>query len=276
MRLGLTGAAVLVAASLTAPGGPGLLPRPRPPRDHAATQRAMDAAVQDGVPGVAGQAKDKYGTWKGTSGVGNLRTKQPRSAHDRYRVGSITKTFVSTVLLQLEAEGRLSLDDKVEKWLPGVVHGNGHDGSQITLRQLLNHTSGIFNYTADEDFGRTYFLKDGFFEHRYDTAVARAAREDRHGPQAGLRAGHLLELLQHQLRTGRNGHREGHRPRVRGRDPAAHHQAARPARHDRPRYGPAKCRGPAAGRTESSPRRRPARPTTSRSSTRPSPPRRAR
>ena len=128
----------------------------------------MDAAVQDGVPGVAGQAKDKYGTWKGTSGVGNLRTNKPRSAHDRYRVGSITKTFVSTVLLQLEAEGRLSLDDKVEKWLPGVVRGNGHDGSRITLRQLLNHTSGIFNYTDDEDFGRTYFLKDGFFEHRFD------------------------------------------------------------------------------------------------------------
>ncbi|WP_326730311.1 serine hydrolase domain-containing protein [Streptomyces phaeochromogenes] len=171
MRLGLTSAAALVAASLTAPvamASPAFSSAPAPLRDHAATQRAMDAAVQDGVPGVAGQAKDKYGTWKGTSGVGNLKTKQPRSAHDRYRVGSITKTFVSTVLLQLEAEGRLSLDDKVEKWLPGVVRGNGHDGSRITLRQLLNHTSGIFDYTSDEDFGRTYFLKDGFFEHRYD------------------------------------------------------------------------------------------------------------
>jgi len=167
LRLGLTGAAALVAASLTAPTA--LASSPAPLGDHAATQRAMDAAVQKGVPGVAGQAKDKYGTWKGTSGVGDLRTNKPRSAHDRYRVGSITKTFVSTVVLQLEAEGRLSLDDKVEKWLPGVVHGNGHDGSRITLRQLLNHTSGIFNYTADEGFGRTYFLKDGFFEHRYDT-----------------------------------------------------------------------------------------------------------
>jgi D-alanyl-D-alanine carboxypeptidase len=78
---------------------------------------------------------------------------------------------VSTVLLQLEAEGRLSLDDKVDKWLPGVVRGNGHDGSKITLRQLLNHTSGIFNYTADEEFGRKYFLKDGFFKHRYDTVT---------------------------------------------------------------------------------------------------------
>jgi D-alanyl-D-alanine carboxypeptidase len=152
---------------------------------HDATRKAVRAAVRDGVPGVTLTAKDGGSTWSTTAGVGNLRTHAPRSADDRYRVGSITKTFVSTVLLQLEAEGRLSLDDTVEKWLPGVVHGNGHDGSRITVRQLLNHTSGIFNYTADETFGRTYFLKDGFLEHRYDTntpeqlvAVAMAHQPD--------------------------------------------------------------------------------------------------
>src|SRR4051812_40084372 len=49
---------------------------------------------------------------------------------------------VSTVVLQFEAEGKLSLDDTVEKWLPGVVP----NGADITLRELLNHTSGIPNY----------------------------------------------------------------------------------------------------------------------------------
>ncbi|MFM9592979.1 serine hydrolase domain-containing protein [Streptomyces scabiei] len=137
--------------------------------DHTATRKAMGAAVKDGVPGVALQAKDGRAVWKAGSGVGDTRTGKPRSAHDRYRVGSITKTFVSTVLLQLEAEGRLSLDDKVDQWLPGLVRGNGHDGRTVTLRQLLNHTSGISDYTSDEEFGRTYFLKDGFFRHRYDT-----------------------------------------------------------------------------------------------------------
>ncbi|MFE4582106.1 serine hydrolase domain-containing protein, partial [Streptomyces chartreusis] len=136
---------------------------------HEATRKAAEAAVGAGVPGVTVTARDGHGTWSATAGVGNLTTGKPRSADDRYRVGSITKTFVATVLLQLEAEGRLSLDDSVDEWLPGLVRGNGHDGRQITLRQLLNHTSGIFNYTADEGFGRTYFLKDGFFEHRYDT-----------------------------------------------------------------------------------------------------------
>jgi D-alanyl-D-alanine carboxypeptidase len=122
----------------------------------------MDAAVKDGVPGVTATARDTDGTWSATACVGDVRTRTPRGTADHYRVGSITKTFVSTVLLQPEAERRLSLDDKVEKWLPGVVRGHGHDGRRITVRRLLNHASGIFNYTADEDFARTYFLKDGF------------------------------------------------------------------------------------------------------------------
>ncbi|WP_405868493.1 beta-lactamase family protein [Streptomyces sp. NBC_01515] len=138
-------------------------------RDHTATREALRAAVEDGVPGVTATVRDGGTTWSTTAGVGNLRTGKPRSAEDRYRVGSITKTFVSTVLLQLEAEGRLSLDDTVATWLPGVVEGNGNDGGKVTVRQLMNHTSGIFNYTADDDFGTAYFTKDGFFQHRYDT-----------------------------------------------------------------------------------------------------------
>ncbi|GAA3883883.1 serine hydrolase domain-containing protein [Streptomyces lacrimifluminis] len=136
---------------------------------HQATRAAMNAAVKDGVPGVALQAKDRHGVWKATAGVGNLRTKQPRSAHDNFRAGSITKTFIATVLLQLEAEGRVSLDDTVDKWLPGVVSGNGHDGRKITLRQLLNHTSGIFNYTEDKQLQSEIFLPEGFFKNRYRT-----------------------------------------------------------------------------------------------------------
>ncbi|MGW2719098.1 serine hydrolase domain-containing protein [Streptomyces sp. NPDC001492] len=158
--------AVALSAALAAPA---LAAAPaRGAEGHEPTQRAVEAAVRLGVPGVTLTAKDAHGAWATTAGVGSLRTGKPRSAHDRYRVGSITKTFVSTVLLQLEAEGRLSLDDSVDKWLPGAVRGHGHDGRAITLRRLLNHTSGIFNYTADAEFGRTYFLKDGFFKHRYD------------------------------------------------------------------------------------------------------------
>src|SRR5205814_2266169 len=51
--------------------------------------------------------------------------------------------------LQLVGEHRLSLDDSVERWLPGVVHCNGNDGAGITVRELLRHTSGLHNYTDD-------------------------------------------------------------------------------------------------------------------------------
>ncbi|RII17687.1 D-alanyl-D-alanine carboxypeptidase precursor [Streptomyces sp. YIM 130001] len=160
--VGLAAAAALVAASFTssaAAGGAG---------DHQQTQAAMDAAVDSGVPGVSGQVKDNNSIWMGTSGVGDVKTGEPRSGVDRYRIGSMTKTFVATVLLQLESEGKLDLDDKVDTWLPGVVEGNGHDGRQITVRQLLNHTSGIFSYTGDAEFLDLNFTEK-FLEHRYDT-----------------------------------------------------------------------------------------------------------
>ncbi|WP_328497887.1 beta-lactamase family protein [Streptomyces sp. NBC_00414] len=67
------------------------------------------------------------------------------TANDQFRMGSNTKTTVATVVLQLVAEHRLKLSDPVEKWLPGLVP----DGTAITLRMLLNHTSGLFNYTTD-------------------------------------------------------------------------------------------------------------------------------
>ncbi|MGC9538084.1 serine hydrolase domain-containing protein [Streptomyces sp. UG1] len=135
---------------------------------HEATRRAMEAAVADGVPGVTATVRDGRRGWSATAGVGDLETGKPRSPHDRYRVASITKTFVATVLLQLEAEGKLSLDDTVEEWLPGLVRGNGHDGSRITLRRLLNHTSGIYDYLADPVFQQTYMAAEGFLQHRYD------------------------------------------------------------------------------------------------------------
>lgn len=169
----LAATAVAVAVALAAPAV-AAVPAGAPARDdHRATQKAMDANVRDGVIGIAAQAKDEHGVWKATSGVGDLKTGEPRSARDHFRVGSITKTFVSTVVLQLEAEGRLSLDDKVEKWLPGVVRGKGHDGREVTLRQLLNHTSGIAEYTSDERFVKDVFLADGFFKNRYRTWTPR-------------------------------------------------------------------------------------------------------
>jgi D-alanyl-D-alanine carboxypeptidase len=143
----------------TAPAGGG----------HRATRAALHALVDEGgLPGVGAATRDARGNWFGEAGAADTDTGRERTAGDHFRVASITKTFIATVVLQLEAEGRLRLDDTVEKWLPGLLKGNGYDGRTVTLRQLLNHTSGIANYTEDPAF-IDKAAGPGFPEHRYDT-----------------------------------------------------------------------------------------------------------
>ncbi len=108
-----------------------------------------------GSPGAVIVVRDSSGTKAGAAGYANLRTKERMRSDHTFRVGSITKTFVATVVLQLAAEGVVGLDDTVEHWLPGLVP----NGQAITLRQLLNHTSGIYNYTEDPALFRSLTRK---------------------------------------------------------------------------------------------------------------------
>ncbi|MEU9748696.1 serine hydrolase domain-containing protein [Streptomyces niveus] len=112
-------------------------------------QRQVDAVQRTGTVGVLARSTGPRGVQFATAGVADAETKRKARPGDKFRIASATKTYVSTVVLQLVGEGRLSLDDTVEDVLPGVVSGNGNDGSRITVRQVLNHTSGLFNYTAD-------------------------------------------------------------------------------------------------------------------------------
>jgi D-alanyl-D-alanine carboxypeptidase len=137
---------------------------------HDAAQDAMDREVQQtGVPGVLGQARDGGGVWHGASGVADRATHRPPMPHDRFRVGSLTKPFVAAVMLQLESEGTVDLDAPVERWLPGTVRGRGgQDGRLVTVRQLLGHTSGLYDFTADPGIRRDNF-GPRFADHRYDS-----------------------------------------------------------------------------------------------------------
>ncbi|MEU3597536.1 serine hydrolase domain-containing protein [Streptomyces sp. NPDC006798] len=158
------------AATALAAAPAGAEPRPAADRaPHTATRIAMEqAVVAGGPPGITAAAVDGHGLWRHAAGTGDLRTGRERGADDRFRTASLTKTFTATVLLQLEAEGELDLDDTVEKWLPGVVRGNGHDGRRVTVRQLLNHTSRIFNHLEDPEFHTRYGGGEGFLANRYD------------------------------------------------------------------------------------------------------------
>ncbi|MFR9749544.1 serine hydrolase domain-containing protein [Nocardia sp. 004] len=114
------------------------------PGDAAELQRDADAIRDVGVTGVQVRlvAADG-GSTVVTSGVADIVSKSQVPADGHFRMASATKTFTATVVLQLVGEGRLALDDTVDKWLPGLLRDNGNDSSKITVRQLLNHTSGV-------------------------------------------------------------------------------------------------------------------------------------
>jgi D-alanyl-D-alanine carboxypeptidase len=117
--------------------------------DKAHFQRDLDAIRATGITGVVGEIDRGRNRLQARTGVADVSTGKPVPYDAYFRMGSNTKTFVAIVVLQLVGEGKLSLDDTVDKWLPGVISGNGNDGRVITVRQLLQHTSGIYNYTND-------------------------------------------------------------------------------------------------------------------------------
>jgi D-alanyl-D-alanine carboxypeptidase len=92
-------------------------------------ERLLDDVVAAGAPGALSLVRSEAGTWRGASGLADVATGRPMDADLRFRAGSLTKTFVAVVVLQLVAEGRIRLDERV----------NG----EARVRDLLAHTSGI-------------------------------------------------------------------------------------------------------------------------------------
>jgi D-alanyl-D-alanine carboxypeptidase len=131
-----TGALIATAAAVAAPAVAAANGA-----DAAGLQERLDDVVAAGAVGALAEVRDGHGVWRGTSGVAQLGTTRPVPVDGRFRAGSITKSFVATVVLQLAGEGRLRLDDTVEAWMPGVVPG----GAGVTVRELLDQTSGLYD-----------------------------------------------------------------------------------------------------------------------------------
>ncbi|MFE2444124.1 serine hydrolase domain-containing protein [Streptomyces melanosporofaciens] len=164
----LLGGAAAVPAAATTTADPGASTAPQAPAapaasgsgspDHRLTEdelrREVARTLEDaGFIGLTVEVRDGHRRIHARAGEAELNTGRPMPYGAHYRAASVTKSFVATVVLQLVAEGRLSLSDPVDKWLPGVVSGNGNDGRRITVRNLLQHTSGIHNYAYSEDTG---------------------------------------------------------------------------------------------------------------------------
>jgi D-alanyl-D-alanine carboxypeptidase len=148
-RILVTGTAVCAVATFTvatATAAPGVTTSA--PAPVADLQQALDAVVEAGAVGALVEVRNGSGTWRGSSGVAEFGRATAVSTRGRFRAGSITKSFLATVVLQLVAERRLGLDDRLEVVLPrtaGVVPG----ADRITVRQLLTHTSGLGDFMQD-------------------------------------------------------------------------------------------------------------------------------
>ncbi|MET9630124.1 serine hydrolase domain-containing protein, partial [Lentzea sp. NPDC006480] len=104
-----------------------------------AVQQILDKLTTDG--GALGVQTRITGLGTFRSGIAEHGSRKPVPYHGTFRIGSNTKPFVSTVALQLAGEGKIGLDEPVDRYLPGLVD------QRITVRQLLQHTSGLFDYT---------------------------------------------------------------------------------------------------------------------------------
>ena len=133
---------VTATTALAVISAPAAATAPSAETGRSGLQERLDDVVTAGAVGALAVVRDGHRGWRSNSGVAELGTTRAVPIHGRFRIGSITKTFVATVVLQLVREGWLRLDDRVERWLPGVVP----DGDRITVRQLLNHTSGLYDY----------------------------------------------------------------------------------------------------------------------------------
>ncbi len=186
-------------------------------RERPELQKAIEEIVDSGFVGVSLRVHDERGEWAGSAGTAELggATKPPADGH--VRIGSNTKTFTATLMLQLVAEGRIGLDVPAVHHLPELALDE-----RITVRMLLQHTSGLFNFTGEiyEDgtvapgipipYGTTgrEWLEDRFHSHQPRALVELAlSKPARFEPGAGWsysNTNYVLARLLIEKVTGRS------------------------------------------------------------------------
>lgn len=135
-------AAGVLAVAVPTQGSSSAAPTAKKP---TALQRIARSLVAAGAPGAVVYVRTPTGVRSATAGFASLQPRVPMRVAVHYRIASVTKTFVATVVLQLAGQGKVSLDDPVDRWLPGLVP----NGAAITLRMLLNHTGGLYDVADD-------------------------------------------------------------------------------------------------------------------------------
>lgn len=159
LALGAAGLALAGAALAPAPASAG----------PAGTGEPLDETLarihEAGIPGVYGATRDGGQRWHGASGVADTSTGRPTQPQMRHRIGSVTKTFTAVGLLQQAERGTVDLDAPVAGYLPGLLPDDL--GQAVTVRMLLNHTSGIGDYVLLAFPSLLEGTGDSLEEHRF-------------------------------------------------------------------------------------------------------------
>lgn len=173
-------------------------------------QAYVEEAVADGLPGAVLLVRSpEAGTWVGSAGMADIASEVSWQPAMIGRIGSATKMFVAAVVLQLVDEEKLDLDDPARKYLPRGVVTNIENAGEATVRQLLNHTSGIFDYVSS-----VRFLSDAYGRYDFEYHSTEELLRYAYGEKADFAPGTswaysntgflLLELIVEHV-TGQDG-----------------------------------------------------------------------
>jgi D-alanyl-D-alanine carboxypeptidase len=174
----------------------------------AALSATLDAAASaafaaTAVPGVVVGVRTPQGTWTKAYGVADITTNEPLTTDVHHRVGSVTKTFTGTIIMQLVSDEKIALTDPISKYVPNVPNG-----SNITILQLANMTSGLADYTHDPAFQKLYFGGDYSIVWSVDQVLATAfAMQPAFAPGAGFHYSNTNTVLLGQVIEKVTGHR---------------------------------------------------------------------
>lgn len=117
-----------------------------------AFQQLIDNATKAGLPGMSLLVADSSGVWWGASGMADIENNIKYEPCHVQKLGSITKMMMGVMVMKLWEEGKVNLDDKVSKWLDAKTIKGIQNADQVTIRNLMQHTTGIFDIIRSSDF----------------------------------------------------------------------------------------------------------------------------
>lgn len=118
----------------------------------ATYQAVLNKYVAEGLPGITLLVRDQHGQWTGAAGMADIGRGIPMEPCHVGKVASVTKLFTGVLVMKLVEQGKLNLDDPLTKWLPSKYTSKVKNAGHCTVRQLLNHTSGIYDIIEDNTF----------------------------------------------------------------------------------------------------------------------------